>query len=234
MCFQVTENDWQLNYNTQLSGCCGTICGGPGSVNYLTHTPPTGTNFMSYNLKNTDYLSFSPQQLRRMRCSIANANKPFATRERQTISTPAAYRDECLSAPTDTINKQVSLYFPTCLSGLKLYGDKCSTLTSICFTAISSAATSGIFDDGSLPGTTYPYDSNVYCTKTLAAPLYATISLSFNYFITELNNDVLRIYDSSVLVRSFSGSLGAPINYESTTNILTIIWQTNANVQYDG
>jgi hypothetical protein len=94
-------------------------------------------------------------------------------------------------------------------------------------------ATSGNFTDGS---GNKKYNSNTYC-KWLISPNTPTgsITLHFNNFSTETNNDILRIRKTfpDTIVATFSGNT-IPPNYTVNAEEIVVEWITDYQNEFDG
>uniref|UniRef100_A0A914WAR6 Cubilin n=1 Tax=Plectus sambesii TaxID=2011161 RepID=A0A914WAR6_9BILA len=82
------------------------------------------------------------------------------------------------------------------------------------------------------------YRSNLNCECHITVPANYVIRLTVNSFITELNNDKLSIYDgsntASPLFATWSGTVDAGTQLESTGNTLTAKFVTDAFKNYAG
>lgn len=99
---------------------------------------------------------------------------------------------------------------------------------------------SGSFDDGSSPS--YNYEPNVerawLINPQTVMDSVSSISITFQYFETEENQDFLKIYDgadqNAPLLETLSGDLSCPLTITSTGNQLFILFESNSTVQQNG
>ena len=92
------------------------------------------------------------------------------------------------------------------------------------------------FDDGS--GRFY-YNNNTSCTFKIVHPYASSVTVYFDYFDTEPENDWLKIYDLSTqqLLATYTGSYPAsspPAPVTSPSGQVYMIWKTNSGINADG
>lgn len=104
----------------------------------------------------------------------------------------------------------------------------CSGLTNL-------TAASGTFNDGSANGTNYTANSN--CQWLIQPAGAITIDLSFNYFSTQANFDVVNVFDgtnnSGTSLGSFSGN-NLPGSVTATTGSMYLEFTTNGGFNLNG
>jgi len=108
------------------------------------------------------------------------------------------------------------------------YPENCANLKTI-------NGTSGTFDDGS---GIYEYQNNLSCSWLIdPAVNVVNIKLTFDWLDTEIDNDIVIIYDgdntSAPILGSFSGNT-MPTQLISTGNKMLITFTTNASVKAQG
>ena len=89
---------------------------------------------------------------------------------------------------------------------------------------------SGTINDGS--GTFY-YNNSTTCIYTIEYPSALRYSLEFTSFSTELDNDMVKIYDNDGLAGEFSGD-ELPEILELETNKIIVTWNTNEFIRDEG
>ena len=109
-----------------------------------------------------------------------------------------------------------------------------TTYPSYCTGSQTLTARFGSFDDGS---GNQPYQNNSDCSWLIAPPNASNITLTFNQFNTEANNDVVNVYNGSTtaspLLGSFSGST-LPAAISSTAGTMLVTFKSNASTVSDG
>ncbi|KAM6977905.1 CUB and sushi domain-containing protein 1-like [Aplochiton taeniatus] len=110
----------------------------------------------------------------------------------------------------------------TCLSGDRRVWDKpLPSCLAECGGHIASAVSGRVLS----PGYPAPYDNNLHCTWTIEADTGKTVSLHFIVFDTEVDHDILKVWDGptegGILLREWSGPT-LPEDSHSTFNILTL------------
>jgi len=88
----------------------------------------------------------------------------------------------------------------------------------------------GTFTDGS--GSFY-YNHGTSCMFRIQPPAAGTITLIFNSFETEADNDVVGVYDGSTLIGEYSGD-ELPDPVEATSGMMFVTWSTNNSVNAPG
>ncbi|MBW6460242.1 MAG: C10 family peptidase [Bacteroidales bacterium] len=88
----------------------------------------------------------------------------------------------------------------------------------------------GTFDDGS--GNFY-YQGGATCLWRIKPPYAGKITLSFNYFETEEDYDIVSVYDGTTLIGTFSGNT-IPEPIIATSGMMTVTWYTNPSNNYLG
>jgi hypothetical protein len=88
----------------------------------------------------------------------------------------------------------------------------------------------GTFTDGS--GSFY-YHNGATCMYMIEPPAAGTITLFFNAFETEEENDVFTVYDGSTKIAEYSGST-LPDPVQATSGSMFITWSTNGLVNAPG
>lgn len=93
----------------------------------------------------------------------------------------------------------------------------------------------GTIEDGSGPVT--DYSNNNYCKWLIAPSGIASITLNFQSFNTEVNNDVVIVYDgadeTAPVIDTFSGST-LPLSITSKGDKMFIVFKTNSSVTAPG
>uniref|UniRef100_A0A8C5D222 CUB and Sushi multiple domains 1 n=1 Tax=Gouania willdenowi TaxID=441366 RepID=A0A8C5D222_GOUWI len=125
----------------------------------------------------------------------------------------------------------------TCLSGDRRVWDKpLPSCTAECGGHITGAVSGRILS----PGYPAPYDNNLHCTWTIEADTGKTISLHFIVFDTEMDHDILRVWDGpsgqsegGILLKEWSG-LSLPEDIHSTFNILTLQFDSDYFISKQG
>ncbi|XP_049337518.1 CUB and sushi domain-containing protein 1 isoform X2 [Astyanax mexicanus] len=122
----------------------------------------------------------------------------------------------------------------TCLSGDRRVWDKSlPSCVAECGGHISGATSGRILS----PGYPAPYDNNLHCTWSIEADTGKTISLHFIVFDTEVDHDILKVWDgpteSGILLKEWSGSL-LPEDTHSTFNILTLQFDSDYFISKSG
>uniref|UniRef100_A0A8C1ZS09 CUB and Sushi multiple domains 1 n=1 Tax=Cyprinus carpio TaxID=7962 RepID=A0A8C1ZS09_CYPCA len=122
----------------------------------------------------------------------------------------------------------------TCLSGDRRVWDKpLPSCIAECGGHISGATSGRILS----PGYPAPYDNNLHCTWSIEADTGKTISLHFIVFDTEVDHDILKVWDgpaeSGLLLKEWSGSL-LPEDTHSTFNILTLQFDSDYFISKSG
>ncbi|RXN27609.1 CUB and sushi domain-containing 1-like protein [Labeo rohita] len=122
----------------------------------------------------------------------------------------------------------------TCLSGDRRVWDKpLPSCIAECGGHISGATSGRILS----PGYPAPYDNNLHCTWSIEADTGKTISLHFIVFDTEVDHDILKVWDglaeSGILLKEWSGSL-LPEDTHSTFNILTLQFDSDYFISKSG
>uniref|UniRef100_A0A671PAP2 CUB and sushi domain-containing protein 1-like n=1 Tax=Sinocyclocheilus anshuiensis TaxID=1608454 RepID=A0A671PAP2_9TELE len=122
----------------------------------------------------------------------------------------------------------------TCLSGGRRVWDKpLPSCIAECGGHISGATSGQILS----PGYPAPYDNNLHCTWSIEADTGKTISLHFIVFDTEVDHDILKVWDgpaeSGILLKEWSGSL-LPEDTHSTFNILTLQFDSDYFISKSG
>uniref|UniRef100_A0A671PZU1 CUB and sushi domain-containing protein 1-like n=1 Tax=Sinocyclocheilus anshuiensis TaxID=1608454 RepID=A0A671PZU1_9TELE len=122
----------------------------------------------------------------------------------------------------------------TCLSGDRRVWDKPLPSCIAECGGHTSGATSGRILS---PGYPAPYDNNLHCTWSIEADTGKTISLHFIVFETEVDHDILKVWDgpaeSGILLKEWSGSL-LPEDTHSTFNILTLQFDSDYFISKSG
>ncbi|XP_060780908.1 CUB and sushi domain-containing protein 1a [Neoarius graeffei] len=122
----------------------------------------------------------------------------------------------------------------TCLSGDRRVWDKpLPSCIAECGGHISGATSGRILS----PGYPAPYDNNLHCTWSIEADAGKTISLHFIVFDTEVDHDILKVWDgpaeNGILLKEWSGSL-LPEDTHSTFNILTLQFDSDYFISKSG
>ncbi|TSN48501.1 CUB and sushi domain-containing protein 1 [Bagarius yarrelli] len=122
----------------------------------------------------------------------------------------------------------------TCLSGDRRVWDKpLPSCVAECGGHISGATSGRILS----PGYPAPYDNNLHCTWSIEADAGKTISLHFIVFDTEVDHDILKVWDgpaeNGILLKEWSGSL-LPEDTHSTFNILTLQFDSDYFISKSG
>ncbi|XP_027021418.2 CUB and sushi domain-containing protein 1 isoform X3 [Tachysurus fulvidraco] len=122
----------------------------------------------------------------------------------------------------------------TCLSGDRRVWDKpLPSCIAECGGHISGATSGRILS----PGYPAPYDNNLHCTWSIEADTGKTISLHFIVFDTEVDHDILKVWDgpaeNGILLKEWSGSL-LPEDTHSTFNILTLQFDSDYFISKSG
>ncbi|XP_066534535.1 CUB and sushi domain-containing protein 1a [Hoplias malabaricus] len=122
----------------------------------------------------------------------------------------------------------------TCLSGERRVWDRpLPSCIAECGGHISGATSGRILS----PGYPAPYDNNLHCTWSIEADTGKTISLHFIVFDTEVDHDILKVWDgpveSGILLKEWSGSL-LPEDTHSTFNILTLQFDSDYFISKSG
>ncbi|XP_062852030.1 CUB and sushi domain-containing protein 1-like [Trichomycterus rosablanca] len=122
----------------------------------------------------------------------------------------------------------------TCLSGDRRVWDKpLPTCVAECGGHISGATSGRILS----PGYPAPYDNNLHCTWSIEEDIGKTISLHFIVFDTEVDHDILKVWDgpaeNGILLKEWSGSL-LPEDTHSTFNILTLHFDSDYFISKSG
>ncbi|KAF7710922.1 hypothetical protein HF521_009794 [Silurus meridionalis] len=122
----------------------------------------------------------------------------------------------------------------TCLSGDRRVWDKpLPSCVAECGGHISGATSGRILS----PGYPAPYDNNLHCTWSIEADTGKTISLHFIVFDTEVDHDILKVWDgpaeNGILLKEWSGSL-LPEDTHSTFNILTLQFDSDYFISKSG
>lgn len=96
-------------------------------------------------------------------------------------------------------------------------------------------APSGSFTDGSGPNN---YQDNSNCNWLIQVPSAASIALNFPTFVTEVNNDIVTVYDgvdaTAPILGTFSGNLSSIPTINSSGSALYINFTTNGSVNDAG
>ncbi len=88
----------------------------------------------------------------------------------------------------------------------------------------------GTFDDGS---GSFHYGPGATCMFNIEPPDANTITLTFNSFDTEVDKDVMKVYDGTTLLGTFSGNdIPGPFVVESGNAFIT--WSTNSFNSFPG
>ncbi|KAL2083425.1 hypothetical protein ACEWY4_021198 [Coilia grayii] len=122
----------------------------------------------------------------------------------------------------------------TCLSGDRRVWDMpLPSCVAECGGHIKEATSGRILS----PGYPAPYDNNLHCTWSIEADVGKTISLHFIVFDTEVDHDILKVWDgqgeSGILVKEWSGSL-LPEDTHSTFNVLTLQFDSDYFISKSG
>uniref|UniRef100_A0A673K927 CUB and sushi domain-containing protein 1-like n=1 Tax=Sinocyclocheilus rhinocerous TaxID=307959 RepID=A0A673K927_9TELE len=122
----------------------------------------------------------------------------------------------------------------TCLSGDRRVWDKpLPSCIAECGGHISGATSGQVLS----PGYPAPYDNNLHCTWSIEADTGKTISLHFIVFDTEVDHDILKVWDgpaeSGILLKEWSGSL-LPEDTHSTFNILMLQFDSDYFISKSG
>ncbi|KAK3553354.1 hypothetical protein QTP70_002432 [Hemibagrus guttatus] len=122
----------------------------------------------------------------------------------------------------------------TCLSGDRRVWDKpLPSCMAECGGHISGATSGRILS----PGYPVPYDNNLHCTWSIEADTGKTVSLHFIVFDTEVDHDILKVWDgpaeNGILLKEWSGSL-LPEDTHSTFNILTLQFDSDYFISKSG
>ncbi|KAM4592287.1 CUB and sushi domain-containing protein 1-like [Odontesthes bonariensis] len=125
----------------------------------------------------------------------------------------------------------------TCLSGDRRVWDK--PLPS-CFAECGGHITGAVSGRILSPGYPAPYDNNLHCTWTIEADTGKTISLHFIVFDTEVDHDILRVWDGpsglsdgGILLKEWSGP-ALPEDIHSTFNVLTLQFDSDYFISKQG
>uniref|UniRef100_A0A3P8W7T0 CUB and Sushi multiple domains 1 n=1 Tax=Cynoglossus semilaevis TaxID=244447 RepID=A0A3P8W7T0_CYNSE len=125
----------------------------------------------------------------------------------------------------------------TCLSGDRRVWDKpLPSCIAECGGHITGAVSGRILS----PGYPAPYDNNLHCSWTIEADTGKTISLHFIVFDTEIDHDILRVWDGpsgpsdgGILLKEWSGP-ALPEDIHSTFNILTLQFDSDYFISKQG
>ncbi|MBN3320802.1 CSMD1 protein, partial [Atractosteus spatula] len=122
----------------------------------------------------------------------------------------------------------------TCLSGDRRVWDKpLPSCIAECGGHITGATSGRILS----PGYPAPYDNNLHCTWSIEADSGKTISLHFIVFDTEVDHDILKVWDgpreSGILLKEWSGS-SLPEDTHSTFNLLTLQFDSDYFISKSG
>ncbi|CAG5854549.1 unnamed protein product [Menidia menidia] len=125
----------------------------------------------------------------------------------------------------------------TCLSGdRRVWDTPLPSCVAECGGHISGAVSGRILS----PGYPAPYDNNLHCTWTIEADAGKTISLHFIVFDTEVDHDILRVWDGpsgpsdgGILLKEWSGP-ALPEDIHSTFNILTLQFDSDYFISKQG
>ncbi|XP_041921873.1 CUB and sushi domain-containing protein 1-like [Alosa sapidissima] len=122
----------------------------------------------------------------------------------------------------------------TCLSGDRRVWDKpLPSCVAECGGQIKEATSGRILS----PGYPAPYDNNLHCTWSIEADAGKTISLHFIVFDTEVDHDILKVWDgqseSGILLKEWSGSQ-LPEDTHSTFNVLTLQFDSDYFISKSG
>ncbi|MBE9491303.1 MAG: T9SS type A sorting domain-containing protein, partial [Bacteroidetes bacterium] len=99
-----------------------------------------------------------------------------------------------------------------------------------CLGLVELTDVSGTFDDGS---GTFFYNNNATCMWRIQPEYANVITIYFNYFDTELDHDILKVYDGSTVIATFSGS-DLPDPVEVTSGSAFITWSSNSSITAPG
>lgn len=105
-----------------------------------------------------------------------------------------------------------------------------STTPTWCVGLTELTDVTATFDDGS---GTFNYNNGATCMWRIQPPFASTITLYFNSFDTEDGKDVLKVFDGSTQIGSFSGS-EIPDPVEATSGSMFITWSSNAWINAPG
>jgi hypothetical protein len=105
-----------------------------------------------------------------------------------------------------------------------------SDQASFCSGLVEITDAVGTFDDGSGD---FNYGPGATCMFRIQPDYANEITLTFNYFDTEADKDVLKIFDGTTLIGTYSGTT-LPPQIVCTNGSAFITWATNASNNYQG
>ncbi len=143
-----------------------------------------------------------------------------------------SYSGTSVPAEVTSSSNQMLITFTTNGSGASKgwYAEYTSTSPTWCSGLTQLTEPSGTFDDGS--GDFY-YQSGATCMWRIKPEDAGTITLNFNYFDTEADNDKLTIFDGTTKIAEFSGSQ-VPSQITATSGLMFITWSTNQAENHQG